>query len=574
MTNTEGGLPAGWVWTTFSSVAQHRLGKMLDKRKNEGTLRPYLRNSNVRWHGFDLDNVKEMRVEDSEMEKYTVRRGDLVICEGGEPGRSAIWTKEEPMVYQKAVHRARPYDGITAEYLLYFLEYAASSGQLAKHFTGSTINHLTGRALAEVEVPLAPSAEQSRIVDALESAIADLEAGIVAIELAQRDLERYRRSVLKAAVSGDLAADWRRQHPDAEPASDLLNRILEKRQEQWEADQLAGYEAKGKTPPKGWRQRYKSPAEQEEKALPDIPEGWTWASLEQLTRGDRLVQYGILKPGKDHPGGVPYVKVMNMREDRIDVDGLRRTTPEIATKYARASLAKGDLLLSIRGTYGRVAEVPDVLEGGNITQDSVRIAPAPEVDRDFLALCLRSPASQAFFHSVAKGAAVQGVNVRDVRKTPIPLPPLQEQIAIVEAVDERLSVADSVAAELDRQRARADRLRQATLKDAFSGDLVPQDPSDEPASALLERAKAELVERKKTKKSRKRKRTMSKPEPTPPASLVEIVEAEGPIEPRELWKRSGIESIDAFYAALKVEVADERLGEEKPSDTQRLIVLA
>ena len=164
----------------------------------------------------------------------------------------------------------------------------------------------------------------------------------------------------------------------------------------------------------------------------------------------------------------------------------------------------------------------------------------------------------------------------------VPVPPLAEQSAVVEAVEERLSVADAAAAELDRQRARADRLRLAILKRAFSGHLVPQDPADEPAAVLLERVQLELAERKNTKTPRTRKRPMSTPEPTPPATLVEIVRDGGPLSPQDLWEASkaqwetpdGEPNLNAFYAALKIEVVQTKRLAEDTNGTERLIILA
>src|SRR5205814_1567148 len=142
----------------------------------------------------------------------------------------------------------------------------------------------------------------------------------------------------------------------------------------------------------------------------------------------RVIQYGILKPGPDVPEGVPYVKVKHMVGDRINIAELQRTTPEIDAQYTRSRLARGDLLLSIRGTYGRLALVPDELEGANITQDSARVALLPGIHREFGAAIIRSPYIQKHFESIAKGVAVRGINIRDIRPTAIPLPPEVEQM--------------------------------------------------------------------------------------------------------------------------------------------------
>ncbi|GAB1388138.1 MAG: hypothetical protein AMXMBFR78_24220 [Rubrivivax sp.] len=140
---------------------------MLDAKKNKGTPQPYLGNSNVRWGEFDLADVPEMRFEPSEEDRYGLRPGDLVVCEGGEPGRCAIWNGPSGMKFQKALHRIRPRPLLDNYYLFSWFRHAARTGQLDAHFTGTTIKHLTGKAVAELRVPLPPLAEQQAMVDVL-----------------------------------------------------------------------------------------------------------------------------------------------------------------------------------------------------------------------------------------------------------------------------------------------------------------------------------------------------------------------------------------------------------------------
>lgn len=159
-------IPSHWIWARCAWLGEARLGKMLDASKNKGELCPYLRNINVRWRRFDLSEVLKMRVEEHELQRVSVRRGDLVICEGGEPGRAAIWNSDEEFVIQKALHRFRCGPDVLPEYMLFCLEHDYFSGRLARYYTGATIKHLTGKALAEYSVPLPPIAEQRRILEA------------------------------------------------------------------------------------------------------------------------------------------------------------------------------------------------------------------------------------------------------------------------------------------------------------------------------------------------------------------------------------------------------------------------
>lgn len=158
-------IPDIWMWVRFSQTGYTRLGKMLDKAKNTGTLKKYLRNTNVQWWHIDLNDLKELKIEEHERDEYLVERGDLLICEGGEPGRCAVWDHENIEMYvQKAIHRHRPLGGCSADYLKFCLTVDASNGNLETLFTGATIKHLTGEKLASYTLPLPPVAEQLRIV--------------------------------------------------------------------------------------------------------------------------------------------------------------------------------------------------------------------------------------------------------------------------------------------------------------------------------------------------------------------------------------------------------------------------
>jgi type I restriction enzyme S subunit len=158
-------LPLGWEWVRFGTIATTRLGKMLDAAKNRGVLKPYLRNTNVQWFRFELDDVKELRLAPEELDEFRLEDGDLLICEGGQPGRCAIWrSATEEMYFQKALHRARPNGGVLAEYLQMILRQDAVSGALEASFTGATIKHFPGDKLTAYVIPLPPVNEQHRIV--------------------------------------------------------------------------------------------------------------------------------------------------------------------------------------------------------------------------------------------------------------------------------------------------------------------------------------------------------------------------------------------------------------------------
>lgn len=163
-------MKAGWPRKRISEIARHSLGKMLDKAKNKGEPQPYLRNLNVRWFDFDLSDVLEMRFLPEEADKYTAVRGDVLVCEGGYPGRAAIWDQEEPIYFQKALHRVRFYEPERNKWFLYYLHFCDLDGTLTHHFNGAGIQHFTGEALARFELPCPPIPEQQRIVAILDEA--------------------------------------------------------------------------------------------------------------------------------------------------------------------------------------------------------------------------------------------------------------------------------------------------------------------------------------------------------------------------------------------------------------------
>lgn len=218
-------------WTRLSLnelAAEAVLGKMLDQEKNTGTSRYYLGNINLRWGKFDLENLKTMKVEENEIQRYSLAKGDLVICEGGEPGRCAVWEgTDHTMLIQKALHRVRFTESYSPYFAYYFMTYAASSGLLSPNFTGSTIKHLTGKGLGNVLFPLCTLAEQNQIVHLLDRSFNLCDELDRQIELEIRRSDALRQSILKKAFSGQLVA----QDPNDESASVLLDRIRAEREQ-------------------------------------------------------------------------------------------------------------------------------------------------------------------------------------------------------------------------------------------------------------------------------------------------------------------------------------------------------
>ncbi len=432
-----------------------------------------------------------------------VEPGSVLLAMYGSIGKLGIAGTR--LTTNQAIAFTKP-NPVETKYLFYYL--LSERRNLCSLGIGATQSNISQTTIKSYPFPMAPLPEQRRIVAEIERQFSLLDAGVAALKRVQANLKRYRAAVLQAACTGRLvpteAQLARTEGREYEPAGVLLERILAERRARWEDDQLARMEAQGRLPlNNAWKARYREPAPPDTTGLPDLPEGWCTTSLEQLTSAVRVICYGILMPKDNVSNGVLYVKVRDMKGDRINLAELHRTTWEIASAYARASLQTGDVLLSIRGTYGRVAEVPAELNGGNITQDTARLDVVRTVDRRYVVLALRNPTLQNYFKRVARGVAVRGVNIADVRVAPVMLPPLDEQGRIVEEVERRFSVVEALETAVTADLKRAERLRQAILKRAFEGKLVPQDPTEEPASVLLERIRAERAASGSVKKARR-----------------------------------------------------------------------
>jgi type I restriction enzyme S subunit len=195
-------VPSSWHWVSVDQISKARLGKMLDKAKNKETPRRYLRNVNVRWFDFDLSDVYEMPFEDSELEEFMLLDGDVLICEGGEPGRAAVWDERETGIYfQKAIHRVRFPNSVNPHYFVKVIREAADSGRLQTYFTGVGIKHFTGKGLASFLIPLPPLTEQHRIVAKVDELMALCDQLETQLTSTAADSHRLLEAVLHEALS-------------------------------------------------------------------------------------------------------------------------------------------------------------------------------------------------------------------------------------------------------------------------------------------------------------------------------------------------------------------------------------
>jgi type I restriction enzyme S subunit len=408
-------IPDSWEWARLKSFADSCLGKMLDAQKNKGSLMPYLRNVNVRWHSFDLSDLLQMRFEQDELERYEVIPGDLIVCEGGEPGRCAVWTeKTGRMRIQKALHRIRPFHGISSSYLAYVIQLYSNNKYLSGFFTGTTIKHLTGKALDNLLFPLPSQEEQARIVAKIEVLLPHVEEygkAETALSKLNTELpEQLKKSILQWAIQGHLVP----QDPTDEPASELLKRIKAEK-----AALIKSGKIKKEKP---------LPPISEDEIPFDIPESWIWVrcgdvfqhntgkALNSTNRNGRLLEY---------------ITTSNLYWNRFELDKLREmffTDAEIEKCNAR----KGDLLVCEGGDYGRAA----------IWNFNRPICIQNHIHR------LRSfaPVSTKFFYYLflfyksagligGKGIGIQGLSSNALHALVFPLPPLAEQKRIVDKLE-------------------------------------------------------------------------------------------------------------------------------------------
>ena len=344
---------------------------------------------------------------------------------------------------------------------------------------------IKGTTFADYPFPLAPLPEQHRIVAEIEKHFTRLDASVAALKRAQANLKRYRASLLKAACEGRLvpteAELARSEHRDYEPADRLLERILAERRTHWESQPKHG----GK---------YREPAPPDTSDLPELPEGWVWASMESLIIRS---EYGTSLKCSYDADGVPVIRIPNIARGDLDLRDMKYATQALSLD-GESALQAGDVLMC--RTNGSISLI------GKTAVVRTELSPL----HTFASYLLRfrfadSYLLPAWFHMVAtssfgrryieghaaSSAGQHNVSLSLVHAMPIPLPPLAEQHHIVAEVERQMSVIQQAELAVDASLKRTDRLRQSILKQAFLGQLVPQDPNDEPASVLLERIRTE-----------------------------------------------------------------------------------
>ena len=463
-------LPLGWVWTTLDEIAQIVLGQSPPSStyNEDGVGLPFYQGK------AEFGDVHPTPRKWCTAPKKTAEEGDVLVSVRAPVGPTNICP--EKSCIGRGLAAIRGLDGIQSRFILYLMR--SFENVIAGRGTGTTFNAITGSQLRGFEVPLPPLPEQHRIVAKLEELFTQLDAGVTALEKAKAQLRRYRQAVLKAAVEGELTREWREAHRgELEPASVLLERVLEERRAKWET----------KHPGK----QYKPPVPPDADDLPGLPEGWVWTTLDEIAQ----IILGQSPPSSTYNEdgiGLPFYQGKAEFGDVYPAPRKWCTAPK---KIAE----EGDVLISVRAPVGPTNICP---EESCIGRGLAAIRGLDGIQPRFILYLMRS------FENVIAGRgtgttfnAITGSQLRDFE---IPIPPLAEQHCIVAEVEQRFSVADEMEKAVEQSLKRAERLRQSILKRAFEGKLAPQDPSDEAASVLLERIRAEKARREAERQGRKK----------------------------------------------------------------------
>jgi type I restriction enzyme, S subunit len=443
-----------------------------------------------------------------------LKTSDILVARMPDPlGRCCIFPLkgEERYVTVVDVCVIRLSDSSVApKYFSHLVNSPRIRGEIAKYQSGSTRKRISRGNLSKIRLPIAPLPEQRRIVAKIDELFSELDKGVESLTIAREQLKAYRQSALKHAFEGKLTEAWRKQRNAELMSSVDLRARLATEQQTYHQSLLRDW--------KGRVQRWESASPKGPKPsriraleaisplshdvlddLPGLPEGWVWERLAWMTCG---VDYGTAAKSVK-TGAVPVIRMGNLQKGRIDWADLVYTSD--AEEIQQYQLQRGDVLFNRTNSpelVGKTAlylgERPAVFAGYLI-----RINHNPSVvDGRYLNLFLSSNIARQYGNSVkTDGVNQSNINGEKLQNYPFPFCSLLEQHEVVRLLEEKLSRCDHLISEIEEHLQRASALRQAILARAFSGQLVAQDPKDEPASTLLERIRAER-ESGTTKKER------------------------------------------------------------------------
>ncbi|UZJ60894.1 restriction endonuclease subunit S [Pseudomonas sp. KU26590] len=530
-------LPQGWLAVTLGEVIDFKYGKSLPAANRDGGKFPvYGSNGIVGHHSSWLSAAPTIIIG---------RKGSVGEVCFSEKNCSPIDT----------TYYVDNFDYLSPKFCFYLLKQL----RLSELNKSTAIPGLNRQDAYNLTIPLPPLKEQIRIaekIDALQDKLKNIKTRIDNIpEL----FKLLRQSILSAATSGQLTEDWRGGFSPSMSAIELHKKIKK-------AHETEGGHA---------RSNASEPTEKaHDLSANDLPEEWEIAVLRDICTPGKPITYGILKPGPELDEGVPYIRVADFPGNKLNIEGIKKTSPEIDTQYKRARLSAGDLLLSIRGSVGRLIKIPTELEGANITQDTARLSISPEISTNYVYLVLLANSTQRRMKNAIRGVAVRGINIGDVRALQIPLPTLDEQIEIARRVEKIFALVDVLECKVQAAKIRIDRLSQSILAQAFRGELVPHDLNDEPAAALLDRVK---TQRSTTPKIMRAINSMILDKEAAQKEIISVVDAlvqaGSPLTSLELLKFAGYSSdagtdqMEQFFLDLRKQLFLTTIIKHRPKNS-------
>jgi len=478
------GLPLNWARSELKDLAEVHYGKSLpEKNRNLSGKVPVLGSSGIVGTHDRAQTAGKC----------------IVIGRKGAAGsvhlvQQPCWPIDTAYFFQTPV-------GLDIQWLAYFL----GSQQLSRLDKSTAIPSLSRDDLYREQIPIPPINEQTRIVAKLEELLSDLDAGVAELKAAQKKLAQYRQSLLKAAVDGSLTAEWRRNNPATETGAELLERILKERRARWEAKQLAKFNEQSKTPPKDWQKKYPEPVQPNATDLPELPTGWVWATVDQVAE----VFLGKMLDAAKHTSGtkLPYLRNINVRWGQLDTSDLLEMYFK-NEELGRYSLLDGDVLICEGGEPGRAAVYRKHPFEIKYQKALHRARLFGLYEPEFLVSYLEHSAKNGKLSKSFTGSTIKHLTKESFLLLAVPVPPQCEQSKIVLKLQAAATEIKNQNRAIDLSLRQSTAQRQNILRAAFAGQLVPQDPNDEPASALLERIRAERAAQAKPKaRGRKTKET-------------------------------------------------------------------
>jgi type I restriction enzyme S subunit len=488
-------LPLGWKVTKISYCCEILRGVTYKKedssKESKSDFLPILRATNIQDNKIITDSDLVFVHKSLISKNQLLKIGDIVVATSSGSKHLVGKTAQLKENWQGSIGAfcaiIRHNVEINNKYLGYFFNSPEYKEYIAKKSVGVNINNLRRDDFENISIPLAPFKEQHRIVTEIEKQFSRLDETVSALKRIQANLKRYKASVLKSAVEGKLTAVWREQHPALESAQQLLERILKERRAHWEAAELAKMEANGK-PPKDeqWKLKYKEPVKPDISMLPELPAGWVWACVEQLAQVETGATPLRSKNEYYENGSINWITSGALND--LFIRSASDLITELAIKETNVKVfPENTILIAMYGegkTRGKVSELL-IKAATNQACAALLFNGISKRVKDYGKLFFRKNYDD--IRNLSSGGVQPNLNLGIIKSSVIPLPPLAEQTQIVAEVEKRLSVAEEVEQQINRNLKRAEHLRQAILKRAFSGKLVPQNPADEPASVLLEK---------------------------------------------------------------------------------------